>query len=164
MKSPQAGFFCVANGSLFLSRHLKLQCECHHTYDNFRQINFTSHLKRNMKYSVVKCCWYWISAIIPVSVAVMSLPPMRKSSNYERRLFLFLAVVIFPTLRTATATDARSQPASAATVTNDTHAGAEIPTGFKVERYARVWERYPFTLVTPTAPPKRSVRRSISSS
>jgi len=60
---------------------------------------------------------------------------MRKSSKYECRLLLFLAVVIFPTLKTANATDPRSKPA---TVAND---GAEIPTGFKLERYARVWER-----------------------
>jgi hypothetical protein len=79
----------------------------------------------------------------------MSLPFMRKSSKDERRLLLFLAVVIFPTLKTANATDARSKPA---TVANDAHAGAKIPTGFKLERYARVWERNPFTLVTPTAP------------
>ena len=74
---------------------------------------------------------------------------MRKSSKYECRLLLFLAVVIFPTLKTASATDTRSKPAPAA---NDAHAGAEIPTGFKLERYARVWERNPFTLVTHTAP------------
>src|SRR5271166_254509 len=96
----------------------------------------------------------------PLPVAVMSLPSMRKSSKYECRLLLFLAVVIFPTLKTANAADARSKPA---TVANDAHDGAEIPTGFKLERYARVWERNPFTLVTPTAP-KCSVRRSISSS
>jgi hypothetical protein len=74
---------------------------------------------------------------------------MRQSSKYECRLLLFLAVVIFPTLKTASATDTRSKPAPAA---NDAHAGAEIPTGFKLERYARVWERNPFTLVTHTAP------------
>jgi hypothetical protein len=28
----------------------------------------------------------------------------------------------------------------------------EIPAGFKIERYARVWERNPFTLVKPAAP------------
>jgi hypothetical protein len=79
----------------------------------------------------------------------MSLSSMRQSSKYECRLLLFLAVVIFPTLKTASATDTRSKPAPAA---NDAHAGAEIPTGFKLERYARVWERNPFTLVTHTAP------------
>jgi hypothetical protein len=79
----------------------------------------------------------------------MSLPFMRKSSKNERRLLLFLAVAIFPTLKTASAADGRGQPA---TVANDAHAGAEIPTGFKLERYAPVWERNPFTLVTPTAP------------
>ena len=79
----------------------------------------------------------------------MSLFSMRQSSKYECRLLLFLAVVIFPTLKTASATDTRSKPAPAA---NDAHAGAEIPTGFKLERYARVWERNPFTLVTHTAP------------
>lgn len=30
---------------------------------------------------------------------------------------------------------------------------AELPTGFQVERYARLWEHNPFTLVTPIAPP-----------
>jgi hypothetical protein len=28
----------------------------------------------------------------------------------------------------------------------------EIPSGFKIDRYVRVWERNPFTLVKPTAP------------
>jgi hypothetical protein len=74
---------------------------------------------------------------------------LRKSSKYERGLVLLLVVVIFPALKIATATDARSQPA---TVANDAHAGEEIPTGFKLERYARVWEHNPFTLVTPDAP------------
>jgi hypothetical protein len=79
----------------------------------------------------------------------MSLPSTRKSSKYQRRLLLLVAVVVLPTLKTANATDARSQPAS---VANDAHTGAKIPTGFKLERYARVWERNPFTLVTPAAP------------
>ena len=74
---------------------------------------------------------------------------MRKSSKYERGLVLLLVVVIFPAVKIATATDARSQPA---TVANDAHAGEEIPTGFKLERYARVWEHNPFMLVTPDAP------------
>jgi hypothetical protein len=86
------------------------------------------------------------------SLAIMSFSPMRKSSQYERALLLFLAVVIFPTVKIATATNARSQPASAVTVANDPNAGEEIPTGFKLERYARVWEHNPFSLVAPTAP------------
>jgi len=96
-----------------------------------------------------------LSITIPVSVAAKSLPPMRRWSKYERGLLLFLAVVIFPTVKTATGTDARSQPATAATVAHDmhdVHAGGEIPTGFKLERYARVWEHNPFTLVTPALP------------
>ena len=60
-----------------------------------------------------------LSITTPVSVAVMSLPPMRRSSKYECGLLLFLAVVIFPTVRIATGTDARSQPA---TVAKDAHA------------------------------------------
>ena len=32
------------------------------------------------------------------------------------------------------------------------HAEDQIPAGFKAERYARLWERNPFTLVTPVAP------------
>ena len=74
---------------------------------------------------------------------------MRKSSKHERGLLLFLAVVIFPTVKITTATDVRSQPSA---VANDPLADAEIPAGFKLERYARVWEHNPFTLVTPTAP------------
>jgi hypothetical protein len=31
----------------------------------------------------------------------------------------------------------------------------DIPTGFSVERYVRVWERNPFTLVTPVAPERK---------
>jgi hypothetical protein len=35
------------------------------------------------------------------------------------------------------------------------HAEDPIPAGFKAERYARLWERNPFTLVTPVAPTVR---------
>ena len=35
------------------------------------------------------------------------------------------------------------------------HAEDQIPAGFKAERYARLWERNPFTLVTPVAPTAR---------
>jgi hypothetical protein len=35
------------------------------------------------------------------------------------------------------------------------HAEDPIPAGFKAERYARLWERNPFTLVTPVAPTAR---------
>jgi hypothetical protein len=34
--------------------------------------------------------------------------------------------------------------------------GQQLPSGFKIERYARVWERNPFTLVTP-APAEKHV-------
>ena len=57
-----------------------------------------------------------------------------------------MAVVLFSIVKITTATDARSQPA------NHVSASKEIPTGFKIERYARVWEHNPFTLVAPTAP------------
>jgi hypothetical protein len=36
------------------------------------------------------------------------------------------------------------------------HAEGQIPAGFKAERYARLWERNPFTLVTPVSPTARS--------
>jgi hypothetical protein len=80
----------------------------------------------------------------------MSLSPMRKSSKYERRLLLFLAVVIFPTAKIAIATDAGSQSQAGG---NGAHAGDGIPTGFKLERYAGVWEHNPFMLGAPTSPP-----------
>jgi hypothetical protein len=78
----------------------------------------------------------------------MSLSPMRKSSKYERRLLLFLAVVIFPAAKIAIATDAGSQPAAGG---NGAHAGKEVPVGFKLERYVRLWEHNPFTLVAPAS-------------
>jgi hypothetical protein len=96
------------------------------------------------------CCWHLdLSISIHAFAAITSLSPMRKSSNCDRRLLLFLAVVIFPTVKITTATDVRSQPSA---VANDPLADAEIPAGFKLERYARVWERNPFTLITPSAP------------
>lgn len=79
---------------------------------------------------------------------------MQISVQFERGLLLFLAIVIFPAVKIATALDAGSQPA---TVTN--HAsGDEIPVGFKLERYDRVWEHNPFTLVAPASP---QARRSV---
>jgi hypothetical protein len=87
-----------------------------------------------------------LSVSTPAFAAIITLSPMRKSSKYERRLLLSLALVIFTSVKIVTATDARSQPA---TVGN---AGEEIPAGFKIERYARVWEHNPFTLVAPSAP------------
>lgn len=74
---------------------------------------------------------------------------MRTSTKSEHGLRLFLAVFTLPIVGIATATDARNQPA---TVAHDAHADEEIPAGFKLGRYAPVWERNPFTLVTPTAP------------
>ena len=74
----------------------------------------------------------------------------RNSNKYTSRLLFILAVVVFPGIKIATATDARSQPAITAP---DPHPDGEIPTGFKLERYASVWERNPFTLVAPTVSP-----------
>ncbi len=83
-------------------------------------------------------------------------PSKRKSSKYERGRILLLVVLILPTVQAATAIDARSQPAIATNLLTDAHAaGEEIPTGFKLERYASVWEHNPFTLVAPAAPEAR---------
>jgi hypothetical protein len=87
-----------------------------------------------------------LSVSTPAFIAIIPLSPMRKSSKYERRLVLSLALVIFASVKIVTATDARSQPATVG------HADEEIPAGFKLERYARVWEHNPFTLVAPSAP------------
>jgi hypothetical protein len=56
------------------------------------------------------------------------------------QLVLFLAIAVFLTAGFATASDVRNQPTIAATAMKDAYCGDEIPTGFKVERYARVWE------------------------
>jgi hypothetical protein len=70
---------------------------------------------------------------------------MQKSSKYEYGLFLFWALVILlPTAKMAIAEDAGSRP--------DARAAEEIPTGFKLDRYAGLWARNPFTLVAPTVP------------
>jgi hypothetical protein len=74
------------------------------------------------------------------------MPCLRKLTKYEHRLLFLLAVVVLPTTKSATAMDAKSQPMTAPT---DAHHDKEIPIGFKLERYTRVWERNPFTLVTP---------------
>ena len=37
----------------------------------------------------------------------------------------------------------------------------DVPAGFKADRYQKVWERNPFTLVTPAAP-QVAQRRSIN--
>ncbi len=63
-------------------------------------------------------------------------------------LVLFCVLAIFPTIKIATAMDNRSQPATVAPVTTPTLNSEIIPTGFSPERYASLWERNPFTLVT----------------
>jgi hypothetical protein len=77
---------------------------------------------------------------------------MRKLSNYLCGLVLFCLLANFPTIKIATAMDNRSQPATVVPVTTPTLDSEIIPTGFSSERYASLWERNPFTLVTPTAP------------
>jgi hypothetical protein len=77
---------------------------------------------------------------------------MRNLSKYVCGLVLFGAVAIFPTIKIATATDNRNQPPTVAPVATKTLDSEIIPTGFNSERYASLWERNPFTLVTPSAP------------
>jgi hypothetical protein len=74
---------------------------------------------------------------------------MRKLSKYARTLSLLSAMVIFQTPKSATATDVRGEPATGA---KDVLVDQEIPNGFKVDRYAKVWERNPFTLMAPPGP------------
>jgi hypothetical protein len=73
-------------------------------------------------------------------------------SKYVYALVLFCAVAIFPRIKIATATDDRNQPATVAPVATNTLDSEIIPSGFNSERYASLWERNPFTLVTPSAP------------
>jgi hypothetical protein len=77
---------------------------------------------------------------------------MGKSIQYARLSFLFLALVFSPTSKFAIAAEATSQVAPNSPVSNDPPSGEGIPTGFKVERYVRVWEHNPFTLVAPSVP------------
>ena len=70
-------------------------------------------------------------------------------NKYLPWLFIVPAAVVYPTTKSATATDAKSQPVTAA---KDVYYEKEIPIGFKLERYAGVWERNPFILVTADAP------------
>jgi hypothetical protein len=77
------------------------------------------------------------------------------SNNYQCQLLLFLAMVIVPSVKSALSADVTSQFAVNGADPGVTSTSAEIPTGFKLERYAKVWERNPFTLVAPsiTQPP-----------
>jgi hypothetical protein len=77
---------------------------------------------------------------------------MQKLSKYVCGFF-FCTGATFPTIKIATATDNRSQPVTVAPVVDGTLDREIIPIGFNSERYARLWERNPFTLVTPRAPP-----------
>jgi len=70
-------------------------------------------------------------------------------NRYLPWLFIVLAAVVYLTTKSATATDAKSQPVASA---KDVYHEKEIPIGFKLERYAGVWERNPFILVTVDAP------------
>jgi hypothetical protein len=76
----------------------------------------------------------------------------RPPTKYMLLLIVLLAGAIFPTTKFGIASDGRNQPAIAATAGKDVYSGEQIPTGFKLERYARVWEHNPFFLVTPAAP------------
>src|ERR1700759_3854828 len=77
------------------------------------------------------------------------------SNYYQFKLLLFLAMVIVPSVKCALSADVPSQLAANGADPGVPSASAEIPTGFKMERYAKVWERNPFTLVAPsiTQPP-----------
>jgi hypothetical protein len=70
-------------------------------------------------------------------------------TKFKHLLFVVVGLVLFPTEKSATATDARSEPK---TISTGRYPEKEIPVGFKLERYSPVWERNPFTLVTPAAP------------
>jgi len=70
-------------------------------------------------------------------------------TKYHPWLFIVLAAVLYPTTKSAIATGAKSQPMTAMA---DADHDKEIPIGFKLERYAPVWERNPFVLVTVDAP------------
>jgi hypothetical protein len=54
----------------------------------------------------------------------------------------------------AVADDGRRTPA-APSLASGVHGGEDIPTGFEVERYSRLWEHNPFILPLQTAPEKR---------
>jgi len=68
--------------------------------------------------------------------------------RYPHRILFTVAVALFP-LTSSAGTEQANAPATTATY-NST--GKEIPHGFKVDRYASIWERNPFTLVMPATP------------
>lgn len=76
----------------------------------------------------------------------------RLSTKYLLQLLALLAVTNFPPSKSATASDARNQSTIAATAAEDEYSGEQIPAGFKLERYAWMWEHNPFFLVKSAAP------------
>ena len=80
--------------------------------------------------------------------SLMSLFPMPKLSKTSVLFFLATAVTFPVTNLWAEASDgSQALPAG-----GNVRPGEDIPVGFKVERYAALWKRNPFTLVTPSAP------------
>jgi hypothetical protein len=74
--------------------------------------------------------------------------------NYQSLALLLLAVpVIFATARWVAAADEPSRITADGTLATEGYDGQEIPVGFKVERYAQLWQHNPFTVETAVAPP-----------
>ncbi len=84
-----------------------------------------------------------------LSPLVANLRHMPKSNHYQRKILIFLLMVIFPSVKSVVSGDVSTLPVVNGPVTPAS--AAEIPAGFKTERYAKVWERNPFTLVTPAS-------------
>ncbi len=73
----------------------------------------------------------------------MPLFPMSKLSKLGWPVLLFLVAINFPITKIWAGADSAK---------GEVRSGEEIPVGFKSDRYAAVWERNPFTLVTPATP------------
>jgi hypothetical protein len=79
----------------------------------------------------------------------MNSPP---STKYLLQLLALLAVSNFPPSESATASDTKKRPTIATTAAKGDYSGEQIPVGFKLERYAGMWEHNPFFFVKPAVP------------
>jgi hypothetical protein len=77
-------------------------------------------------------------------------------TNKALSLLLLAAPVILATAKWVTAADETSRNMVGGTLLTDGYDQKGISAGFRLERYARLWERNPFAAVTPAAAQPRS--------
>jgi hypothetical protein len=70
-------------------------------------------------------------------------------------LLLIGLLAIFVSATQGSVTDEGGKPAAATNWVNGDASSGELPVGFKIERYVRLWERSPFTPPSDAAPERR---------